>query len=104
MRARLRRWAAIKKASPLPAYYGCGWMVRPVGSKGKANYWHNGSLPGTSTLLVRRSDGLSWAAVFNQRSDDKKLPDTAIDPALHRAADSVAAWPETDLFPQYKSV
>jgi CubicO group peptidase (beta-lactamase class C family) len=93
-----------KDGTPSATYYACGWMVRPVGARGKANYWHNGSLPGTSTLLVRRSDGLSWAAVFNQRSDDKKLPDTAIDPALHRAADSASAWPETDLFPQYKGV
>jgi N-acyl-D-amino-acid deacylase len=91
-----------KEGHPTPSYYGCGWMVRPVGSKGKANYWHNGSLPGTSTLLVRRFDGLSWAAVFNQRSDDDKLPDIAIDPALHRAADSVSAWPETDLFASFE--
>src|SRR5258705_7692736 len=64
------------------AYYGCGWLVRPVGKSGKANYWHTGSLPGTATLLVRRWDGFSWAVLFNQRSDDKELPDSAIDPAL----------------------
>jgi CubicO group peptidase (beta-lactamase class C family) len=80
------------------AYYACGWMVRPVGNAGKANYWHTGSLPGTFTLLVRRWDGLSWAVLFNQRSGDKKLPDGAIDPALHRAADAVKEWPEHDLF------
>ena len=40
-----------------------GWQVRPVGRDGKANYWHDGSLPGTATLLVRRWDGLSWAAL-----------------------------------------
>jgi N-acyl-D-amino-acid deacylase len=83
------------------SYYGCGWMVRPVGKNGKANYWHNGSLPGTSTLLVRRWDGLSWAVLFNQRSEDKNLPDGAIDPALHRAAAAVERWPEHDLFPQF---
>ena len=77
-----------------PSYYAAGWSVRPVGQEGRANYWHNGSLPGTSTLLVRRSDGLSWAAVFNQRSEDKTLPDGAIDAALHRAANRVGAWPE----------
>ena len=79
-------------------YYGCGWMIRPVGKRGEANYWHSGSLPGTATLLVRRRDGWSWAALFNQRSEDKKLPDTAIDAALHRAADSVADWPMQNLF------
>jgi len=70
-----------------PWFYGLGWMVRPKGA-GKANYWHGGSLPGTHSLLVRRWDGLSWAVLFNQRSADKKLPDGAIDAALHRAADA----------------
>ena len=79
------------------SWYGCGWSVRPVRNE-RANYWHNGSLPGTATLLVRRWDGLSWAALFNQRSEDKSLPDSAIDPALHRAAAAVTEWPKEDLF------
>jgi CubicO group peptidase (beta-lactamase class C family) len=86
---------------PSSSYYGCGWMVRPVGSKGKANYWHNGSLPGTYTLLVRRSDGLSWTVLFNQRSEDKEQPDSAIDPAMHRAADAVVEWPTNNLFSDF---
>ncbi len=80
------------------SFYGCGWMVRPAGYIGKANYWHTGSLPGACTLLVRRWDGVSWAVLFNQRSEDKKSPDSAIDGALHRAADAVAKWPTDDLF------
>ena len=84
-----------------PSYYGCGWSVRPVGRAGKANYWHNGSLPGTFTLLVRRSDGLSWAALFNQRSNGSREVDGEIDPALHRAAAEVKEWPAEDLFPKF---
>jgi len=80
-----------------PYYYGCGWLVRPQRA-GRANYWHGGSLPGTNTLLVRRWDGLSWAVLFNQRNRDKKLPDGAIDPALHRAANAVKNWPKGNLF------
>jgi N-acyl-D-amino-acid deacylase len=72
-------------------FYACGWDVRPV-RDGRANYWHNGSLPGTFTMLVRRHDGLSWVALFNQRSDDPKLPDRTLDAALHRAADAVSDW------------
>jgi len=83
-------------------YYGCGWMVRPVTKEGKANYWHAGSLPGTSTLLVRRWDGLSWAVLFNQRSEEKNLPDGAIDGALHRAAEAVEKWPLEDLFAKWQ--
>lgn len=86
-----------KNGAPQDSWYGCGWSVRPV-RMGRANYWHTGSLPGTATLLVRRWDGLSWAALFNQRSEDKNLPDGAIDPALHRAADSVGDWPAHNLF------
>ncbi len=77
-------------------HYALGWMVRRVGP-GKRNVWHSGSLPGTSTLLVRRHDGLVWAALFNERTKESG----AIDPALHRAADAVKDWPSTDLFPAF---
>jgi hypothetical protein len=36
--------------------------------------------------------------LFNRRSEDIKLPDAAIDAAMHRAADAVTEWPEEDLF------
>jgi N-acyl-D-amino-acid deacylase len=91
--------------APMPQgrdrYYGCGWSVRKAGPDGALNTWHTGSLAGTSTLLVRRWDGLSWVVLFNQRSEDDKLPDSAIDPALHRAADKVKSWPAHDLFAQF---
>lgn len=76
------------------AYYACGWMVRPVGDSGRANIWHAGSLDGTSALVVRRHDGLAWAVLFNSRhSIKKKEPAAAIDPLLHKAADTVTSWP-----------
>ena len=87
--------------SLLPTYYACGWSVRPQGSTGKSNYWHNGSLPGTFALLVRRHDGLTWVALFNRRSEDKAQPDSALDPALHRAANAITEWPVEDLFAQF---
>ena len=102
-----RRWLYEPPAPPVSRnaegkladhFYAAGWSVRPVGNNGRANYWHTGSLPGTFTLLVRRHDGLSWAVLFNQRSEDSKLPDGAIDGAMHRAADAVAEWPGNDLF------
>lgn len=83
-------------------FYGCGWDVRPT-KNGKANYWHNGSLPGTFTMLVRRWDGLSWAVLFNQRSEGLKVGDGPIDGAMHRAADAVEQWPADDLFARYVS-
>ena len=83
-------------------FYGCGWQVRPTTKTGRINFWHNGSLPGTATFLARRGDGISYAVLFNQRSENLKLGDSAIDPALAAAADSVKKWPEEDLFPKWK--
>jgi N-acyl-D-amino-acid deacylase len=87
---------------PKDAYYGCGWQVRVLPGSGLGNTWHNGALPGTSALLVRRFDGLDWAVLFNTRHGPggKELCDL-IDPLLHQAADRVRAWPRHDLFPKY---
>ncbi|MHB1036623.1 MAG: serine hydrolase domain-containing protein [Pirellulales bacterium] len=79
------------------AYYGLGWNIRPVGKV--ANWWHNGSLPGTSTLLVRAAEGLSWTVVFNARPRENLGPFNAeMDQLLWQAAREVRAWPEHDLF------
>jgi N-acyl-D-amino-acid deacylase len=83
-----------RDGKPRDAYYACGWMVRPIGDEGKINTWHTGYLDGTSTLLVRRHDGLTWAVLFNSRTSAKKVePASAIDPLLHKAADAVKNWP-----------
>jgi N-acyl-D-amino-acid deacylase len=86
---------------PTPAYYACGWQVRTLGARGRVNAWHTGSLSGTSTLLVRRFDGKNWAVLFNMRMarNGRRLA-LVIDPLIHRAADSVKHWPDTDLFPR----
>jgi CubicO group peptidase (beta-lactamase class C family) len=82
-----------KNGKPADSWYGCGWSVRPVGN-GKENTWHGGSLDGTSTLLVRRSDGLTWAALFNSREAVKgQEPAGEINGLLHEAADAVKRWP-----------
>jgi N-acyl-D-amino-acid deacylase len=75
------------------AYYGCGWDVRIVG-KDQRNTFHTGSLDGTSTLLVRRCDKLTWAVLFNSRDGGKAgEPADIIDELVHQAADAVKEWP-----------
>jgi N-acyl-D-amino-acid deacylase len=84
---------------PKAAYYGCGWQVRPQAEPGQVIAWHHGALSGTSTLLLRRHDGLAWAVLFNSRfGKDGKLLSAQIDPLLHVAAREVQEWPEGDLF------
>jgi N-acyl-D-amino-acid deacylase len=86
---------------PKRNYYACGWDVWNFGRRGM-NTWHSGSLPGTSTILVRRRDGINWAVLFNSDagSDGKALAES-IDGAMHAAADAVKNWPDINLFDQY---
>ena len=84
-------------------YYGCGWSVRDWGS-GNRNTWHDGSLDGTYSLLVRRgSDQTNWCVLFNQRDDASGLTYPDIDDLLHTAANAVTTWPDHDLFSEYLS-
>lgn len=84
---------------PKATYYACGWMVRPYEATGNANHWHNGALPGTSTLLVRRRDQINWAILFNTRyGKDKKNLSSLIDGPMHRWINNIKNWPEKDQF------
>lgn len=77
---------------PTEPYYGCGWLVRPVGAD--FTFWHTGALDGTSTLLVSRHDGLAWAVLFNMRQGKGGKDLVAhVDAPLHQAADQVKEWP-----------
>jgi CubicO group peptidase (beta-lactamase class C family) len=69
--------------------YARGWNVR---NNGRGNWWHNGSLPGTTAILVRTATGYCWAALTNTRrqpSDDINL---ALDQMLWDMARQVRAW------------
>jgi N-acyl-D-amino-acid deacylase len=81
-------------------YYGCGWEVTSKKRIPKATYWHSGCLPGTSTWLVRRGDGVTWALLFNQRTGG--AGERMIDSGLNRAANRISDWPTGNLFDQFK--
>jgi CubicO group peptidase (beta-lactamase class C family) len=82
------------------AFYACGWNVRPVdAARGRFTKWHFGMLAGSSTLLVSRSDRISWAVLFNCDADAQGKEFAAtIDPLLHGPADKIKNWPTHDLF------
>ncbi|MFL5537365.1 MAG: serine hydrolase [Longimicrobiaceae bacterium] len=82
------------------SWYGMGWVVRP--SNGDADWWHDGSLPGTTTLLVRAHNGVSWVALFNARKDSGGCAFLCeLYGALPQAVDGVQQWPTVDLFSRY---
>ena len=49
-------------ASSANAGYAKGWAVNPV-----PNWWHGGSLPGTTSIMVRTASGFCWSALANSR-------------------------------------
>jgi hypothetical protein len=71
-------------ASAANAGYACGWCVNRV-----PNYWHNGSLPGTTSIMVRTASGLCWAGFANARADGSGL---ALDQLMWQMARAVPAW------------
>ena len=93
------------KGRPKQSYYACGWEVRPSTRQGgKYTKWHTGLLAGSSTLLVCRDDGINWAVLFNSDTGKEgKEFAGLIDPLLHKPADEIKDWPETDLFPRFES-
>lgn len=70
-----------------PARYARGWNVNKAG-----NWWHNGSLPGTCTIMVRTSTGFCWAALMNTRSQPSATMDAAIDRMMWNMVESKPAW------------
>jgi CubicO group peptidase (beta-lactamase class C family) len=80
-------------------YYAFGWLVRPT--QGEATWWHGGSLPGTSSILVRSYHNFSWVALFNARSVTGNF-DGELDAALWNALAGVTSFPTHDLFSTFR--
>ncbi len=82
--------------TPAPAYpqgsdakYARGWMVR---NNGQGNWWHAGSLPGTTTIMVRTASGMCWAGLTNTRTEPSDEISSALDNMMWNMARSVPAW------------
>ena len=84
-----------------PYWYGLGWLVRP--SNGDANWWHTGSLPGSSTIVVRNYNGMVWVAFFNSRPADQATFFNDLDSGMWTALAGVTSWPSDDQFPSFST-
>lgn len=73
--------------------YACGWHVN-----NSNNWWHTGSLPGTSTIMVRADRGFNWAVLTNTRNTNDNYY-TDLDRLVWKSINnSNTPWPEVDLF------
>jgi N-acyl-D-amino-acid deacylase len=76
-------------------FYGMGWMIRNT----PGNWWHDGSLPGTRSKIVRAGNGFSWVFLFNTRAEDEAGFSSDLDKLGWQALAAVSDWPTNDLFP-----
>ena len=79
-------------------FYAGGWLVRPT--QGDATWSHGGSLPGTTSILVRSYHNYSWVALFNARAGTSF--DAELDAALWNALAGVTSFPAHDLFSTFQ--
>jgi len=57
------------------ARYARGWMVS---NNGAGSWWHGGSLPGSTAMMLRTPDGACSAVICNTRTEPHQEMDTAI--------------------------
>lgn len=73
--------------------YARGWNVR---DNGRGNWWHIGSLPGTTSVLARTSGGFCWAALINTRRQPMDEINLALDQMVWDMVHQVKSWkPQT---------
>jgi CubicO group peptidase (beta-lactamase class C family) len=73
--------------SPVKPDYAMGWAVNKAN-----NWWHTGSLPGSTTLMVRTARGLCWAALTNSRGKGPGDFSEALDRMMWDVVRKVPAW------------
>ena len=80
-------------------YYAMGWTVRPVGDS--LRWSHGGSLPGAASQIRRTHDGVTWALLFNSKSEQHSDFQSDRVRLMRDAIDSITTWPSRDLFPLF---
>lgn len=80
---------------------GVGGVQRPLGwrSVNGEHWWRTGTLSGTSALLTRDLNGMSWVIVSNTTPRRGSFPSTSRW-AIREAFKQVKSWPDHDLFEQ----
>jgi CubicO group peptidase (beta-lactamase class C family) len=78
---------AMTTPSPVNSGYARGWFVNNA-----RNWWHDGGLPGTTTIMVRTASGFCWAALTNTRAPSEPGMGLALDDMVWNMVHKVSAW------------
>jgi CubicO group peptidase (beta-lactamase class C family) len=99
----IARTYSLPQNYPLPYnagdyYYAEGWAVRDYGG-GQRNAWHDGSLPSTTSYVVRTEYGWDYAVILNRRDETGQTEySLEVDSAMWNAYSQITAWPDGDQF------
>ena len=80
-------------------HYGLGWSVRPM--RNDLRWSHSGSHPAVMSQVVRNSDGVTWAILFNSRPEHLSEARSERTQLMWDGFRAVTTWPDHDLFPLY---
>jgi CubicO group peptidase (beta-lactamase class C family) len=101
----LEQMFGLPEHYPLPYvpdtyYYSSGWLVADFLDGDRVTY-HTGALPGTNTILVRRSDGLNYVVLFNRRNETGEGAGyiSVLVSKFNTLLAATEQWPQHDLFP-----
>ncbi len=82
------------KPSVVNANYAMGWNVNSAN-----NWWHLGSIPGTTTEIIRNGNSqINFAVLFNTRTQNVSDISGAADNLLWSVLPTITSWPAFDLF------
>lgn len=77
-----------------------GW----TGSDGRGNWWRTGTFAGTSALVMRQNNGITWAVLFNSSTFRGTTLSREINREVQTALNKIEQWPEHDLFYYFESL
>lgn len=81
--------------------------ISPIGwraVKEDGTWWRTGTLSGTSAIMMRQNDGISWAFIVNTSTNRGAGFTDEIKKVMNQAIYSIREWPDQDLFEKYKVV
>lgn len=76
-----------------------GW----AGTDARGNWWRTGTLSGTSALVVRQNDGISWAVFFNSSTYKGIFLPVETLREMRIALNTITEWPDHDLFYHFET-
>ncbi|TVR68517.1 MAG: class A beta-lactamase-related serine hydrolase [Marinilabiliales bacterium] len=71
-----------------------GW----TGTDARGNWWRTGTFAGTSALVMRQNNGLTWAVFFNSSTYRGTTLAREITREVQTALNRIKEWPDHDLF------